>query len=117
MIWAFWFSEIASGVISNTQHAMFKGKSIDAAMETIYDAFYEALADRQNITLLQTDFCKAYDYGNHNALIYILKRLKAPPQAIFVIEKVLHPSKTWLPSIGGKSGSSPADSLTSKTRV
>ena len=86
-------------------------------MKTIYDAFYEALADEQDITLLQTDFCKAYDYVNHDALIHILKRLKAPPQAIFVIEKVLHPSKTWLPSIGGKPGSSPADFITSKTGV
>ena len=96
---------------------MFKGKSINAAVETIYDAFYKALADGQDITLLQTDFCKAYDYINCNALIHILKKLKAPPQAIFVIEKVLHPSKTWLPSIGGKPGSSPADFITSRTEV
>ena len=96
---------------------MFKGKSIDAVVETIYDAFYKALADGQDITLLQTDFCKAYDYVNHDALIHILKRLKAPPQAIFVIEKVFHPSKTWLPLIKGKPGSSPANSITSKTGV
>ena len=96
---------------------MFKGRSIDAAVETIYDAFYEALADGQDITLLQTDFCKAYDYVNCDALIHILKRLKAPSQAIFVIEKVLHPSKTWLPSIGRKPGSSPADFITSRTGV
>ena len=96
---------------------MFKGKSIDAAVETIYDAFYEALADGHDITLLQTDFCKAYDYVNHDALIHILKRLKAPLQVIFIIEKVLHPSKTWLPSIGGKLGSSLADSITSRTEV
>ena len=115
--WALWFFEIASGVISDTQHVMFKGKSIDAAVKTIYDAFYEALADGQNITLLQTDFCKAYDYVNHDALIHILKRLKAPSQATFVIEKVLHPSKTWLPSIEGKPGFSPADSITSRTGV
>ena len=110
-------SKIASGVISDTQHAMFKGRSIDAAVETIYDVFYEALADKQDITLLQTDFCKAYDYVNCNALIHILKRLKTPPQAIFVIEKVLHLSKTWLSSIGGKPGFSPADSITSRTGV
>ena len=96
---------------------MFKGRSIDAAVETIYDAFYEALADGQNITLLQTNFYKAYDYVNHDTLIHILKRLKALSQAIFVIEKVLHPSKTWLPSIGGKPSSSPADSITSRTGV
>ena len=96
---------------------MFKGKSIDAAVETIYNAFYEALADGQDITLLQTNFCKTYDYVNCDALIHILKRLKAPPQAIFVIEKVFHPSKTWLLSIGGKPGSSSADSITSRTGV
>ena len=115
--WALWFSEIASRVIFDTQHAMFKEKSIDAAVETIYDVFYEALADGQDITLLQTDFCKTYDYVNHDALIHILKRLKAPPQAIFVIEKVLHSSKTWLPSIEGKPSSSPANSITSRTKV
>ena len=43
--------------------------------------------------------------------------MKAPPQAIFVIEKVLHPSKTWLPSIGGKPGFSPTDFITSRTEV
>ena len=70
---------------------MFKGKLIDAAVKTIYDAFYEALADGQDIILLQTDFCKAYDYVNCDVLIHILKRLKAPFQAIFVIEKSTPP--------------------------
>ena len=78
---------------------------------------YEALTDGQDITLFQTNFYKAYDYINCDALIYILKRLKAPSQAIFVIEKVLHPSKTWLSSIGGKPDSSPADSITNRTGV
>ena len=86
-------------------------------METIYDAFYEALANGQDITLLQTDFCKIYDYVNCDALIHILKRLKVPPQAIFVIEKVLHPSKTWLPSIEGKLSPSPSDFIISRTGV
>ena len=70
---------------------MFKGKSIDATVETIYDIFYEALADGQNITLFQIDFCKTYDYINCDALIHILKRLKVPFQTIFMIEKVLPP--------------------------
>ena len=69
------------------------------------------------ILFFQIDFYKAYDYINCDALIHILKRLKAPFQAIFVIEKVLHPSKTWLPSIEGKPSSSPANSITSRTEV
>ena len=87
--WAKWLMEIASGVISKEQHAMFKGRSIDEAVESVYDSFYEALAEGKNVTLLQTDFCKAYDYVNCDALFHILKGLNAPPQVIYVVEKVL----------------------------
>ena len=58
---------------------MFKRKLINAAVETIYDTFYEALTNKQNITLLQTNFCKTYNYINYDILIHILKRLKIPP--------------------------------------
>ena len=81
--------EIASGVISKKQHAMFKGRSIDEAVESMYDSFYEALVERKDVTLLQTDFYKAYDYVNHDVLFHILKGLNTPPQAIYVVEKVL----------------------------
>ena len=77
------------------------GRSIDKAVETVYDSFYEALAEGKDVTLLQTDFCKAYDYVNHDALLHILKGLNAPPQAIYVVEKVLRESVTWLLNIGG----------------
>ena len=93
--------EIASGVISKEQHAMFKGRSIDEAVESVYDSFYEALAEGKDVTLLQTDFCKTYDYVNHDALFHILKGLNTPPQAIYVVEKVLRESVTWLSNIGG----------------
>ena len=99
--WAKWLMEITSGVISKEQHAMFKGRSIDEAVETVYDSFYEALAEGKDVTLLQTDFCKAYDYVNHDALLHILKGLNTPLQAIYVVEKVLQESVTWLPNIGG----------------
>ena len=48
--------EIVSGVISKEQHAMFKGRSIDKAVESVYDSFYEALTEGKDVTLLQTDF-------------------------------------------------------------
>ena len=98
--WAKWLMEIASGVISKEQHAMFKGKSIDEAVKSVYDSFYEALAEGKDVTLLQTDFCKTYDYVNCDALLHILKGLNAPPQAIYVVEKVLQESVTWLLNIG-----------------
>ena len=115
--WAKWLMEIASGVISKEQHAMFKGRSIDEAVELVYDSFYEALAEGKDVTLLQTDFCKAYDYVNREALLHILKGLNAPPQAIYVVEKVLRESGIWLPNIGGSKRMSTKESIQSRTGV
>ena len=88
--WAKWLMEIASGVISKEQHVMFKGKSIDKAVKSIYNSFYEALVEGKDVTLLQTNFCKTYNYVNHDMLLHILKGLNTPPpQVIYVVEKVL----------------------------
>ena len=57
---------------------MFKRKSIDKAVESVYDSFYEALVEGKDVTLLQTDFCKTYDNVNCNVLFHILKGLNAP---------------------------------------
>ena len=54
----------------------------------MYDSFYKALAEEKDVTLLQTDFCKTYNYMNRDVLFHILKGLNTPPQAIYV-EKVL----------------------------
>ena len=66
----------------------------------MYNSFYKALAEGKDVILLQTDFCKIYDYVNHEALFHILKGLNAPPQMIYIVEKVLQESVTWLPNIG-----------------
>ena len=52
------------------------------------------------MTILQTDFCKAYDYVNCEALMELLIGLNAPPQALEVVSKVLQESDTWLPTVG-----------------
>ena len=65
--------EIASRVISKKQHAMFKGRSIDEAIESVYNFFYEALAEGKDVILLQTNFYKTYDYVNYDTLFHILK--------------------------------------------
>ena len=109
--------EIASGVISKKQHAMFKGKSIDEAVKSVYDSFYEALAKEKDVTLLQTNFCKTYDYKNCDAFLHILKGLNAPPQAIYVVEKVLQEFVTWLLNIGGSKRKGTKESIQSQTGV
>ena len=77
--WAKWLMESAREVISLEQNAIFAGRSIDNAVELIHDGFMEAVAEGKDVTILQTDFCKAYDYVNHEALMELLIGLNAPP--------------------------------------
>ena len=81
--------ESAREVISSEQNAMFAGRSIDNAVELIHDGFMEVVAEGKDMTILQTDFCKAYDYVNCKALMELLIRLNASPQALEVVSKVL----------------------------
>ena len=71
---------------------MFAGKSIDNVVESIYDKFMEVVAEGKNMIILQTDFCKTYDYVNCKALMELLIGLNAPLQAFEVVFKVLQES-------------------------
>ncbi len=110
--WALHVTLAARPVISKYQNAMLEGRSIDVAVETIHDAFMEALASGEDVAILQTDFKKAYDFVNRDALIHILQRMKAPPHFINVVKKVVAISKTWLPNIGNEKEFSYIDSQT-----
>ena len=81
--WAKWLMESAREVISLEQNAIFAGRSIDNVVELIHDGFMEAVAKGKDVTILQTDFCKAYDYVNHEALMELLIGLNAPPLFFF----------------------------------
>ena len=84
--------ESAREVISPEQNAMFAGRFIDNIVKLIYDGFMEAVVEGKDITILQTDFCKVYDYINHEALMELLIGLNAPPQVLEVVSKVLQES-------------------------
>ena len=58
-------------------------------MKLIYDRFIEAVVKGKDMTILQTDLCKAYNYVNCEALIELLIGLNALPQAFEVVFKVL----------------------------
>ena len=76
-------------IICEKKETNISWRSIDEAVESVYDSFYEALTEGKDVTLFQTDFCKTYDYMNHDALLHILKGLNTPPQVIYIVEKVL----------------------------
>ena len=70
--WAKWLMESAREVISPEQNAMFAGRSIDNVVELIHDGFIKAVVEGKNITILQTDFYKVYDYVNCKAFMELL---------------------------------------------
>jgi hypothetical protein len=57
-----------------------KGRSIDEAVELIHNQFMEALVRGESLTILQTDFWKAYDFVNRKAMRRVLENLGAPAQ-------------------------------------
>jgi hypothetical protein len=75
--WALWFSEIENKVVLKNQHALLPGRRIDDAIEIIHDGFMEAIVDQPKVSLLQTDFFKAFDYVNREALLHTLKEMEA----------------------------------------
>jgi ribonuclease HI len=98
--WALWLAELANGVVSKTQHALLPGRRIDDAIEIIHDGFMEAVVDGKKATLLQTDFYKAYDYVNREALCSTLKQMGAPEQILNLAGKIMAPSTLLMPRIG-----------------
>jgi ribonuclease HI len=100
--WALWLAGLANVMVSRDQHALLPGRLIDDAIELIHDGFMEALAEEEDVTLLQTDFYKAFDYVNRAALIQILEGLNAPPQIVCLAKKILGDSELLMPNMGGE---------------
>ncbi len=53
---------------------MFKGRSIETAVEKVHDFFLEVIAEGEKVTILQTDFSKADDFVNREVVLYILMK-------------------------------------------
>ena len=58
----------------------------------------EEVARGNDIFLLQTDFAKAYDYINRDAIKTILKHVQTPGQIVNISNKILQEARSPLPS-------------------
>ena len=93
--WALWFAR-QIGVLSETQAAMAQGRVIDSAVEAIADEMWERVATGKSTTMLQTDFMKAYDFINRDAILRILEAVNAPRQIINLSKKIYQDSQISL---------------------
>ena len=87
--WATWLGEIIPGAISPHQQAVGKDILIDNAIETVNDTMMERIATKKPTYFLQTDFAKAYDFLNRDAIERILEAVNAPSQIRNVAKKIL----------------------------
>jgi hypothetical protein len=113
--WALWFANIANKVVSNKQHALLPGRRIDDVIEIIHDGFMEAMVHQPKVSLLQTDFFKAFDYVNWEALLHTLEEMEAPQQILNLAGKIMEDSKVIMPRIVKAERDSPV--ITSRTGV
>ena len=87
--WATWLGEVIPGAIAGQQQAVGKDILIDNAIIEVNDTMMEEVARGNDIFLLQTDFAKAYDYINRDAIKTILKHVQTPGQIVNISNKIL----------------------------
>jgi ribonuclease HI len=86
----------AAPLIAPPQRALLKGRTILSATRTIIDCFYNRIWNGDPTIFLKTDFSKAFDFMNREALITILSAYNIPHYLINVANLALKDSHTWL---------------------
>jgi hypothetical protein len=95
--WAGWLSTLTNDVLSNKQHSLLPVRQIDNAIDKIHNRMMEGILENGNITMLQTDFFKAYDYVNREGLTQVLEKMNTPIQIRNLAKKILIPSEILMP--------------------
>ena len=76
-----WGKKLAKAInpwICKSQRALLEGRYIKECIDPIYDTYAQWKREEKKGVFLQTDFAKAFDYLNRDALIHIMKRIKVP---------------------------------------
>jgi len=95
------FIKFINQFISHTQQAILPGRSIAKYLIRVCDFFLESTDPL--IGLLQSDFKKAYDFLNHNAILQVPKYIGTPSHLFNYIYNILHPSYCYFALPNGSS--------------
>ncbi|KAH3757209.1 Pol protein [Pelomyxa schiedti] len=80
------------------QNGFFEGRLIDNNITSISNLFYGARSKRMPIQFLFTDFSKAYDNLDRDAIIQILQHIEMTPKWVNVIQHLMQTTEAYLPS-------------------
>lgn len=94
--WANILKDIANDLVSPAQRALLSGRTIDECLWDIGDDYLNSCFHDKRIYLLQTDFTKAYDFINREAIMYILIKLGLPQYILHSVQIILSPSNTTI---------------------
>jgi roadblock/LC7 domain-containing protein len=87
---------IAGPLVAQPQRALLKGRTIISATRHILDSWYNRIWRNIKSIFLKTDFCKAFDFFNRDALLEILEYYNIPPHLMNVARIALRSSHTRL---------------------
>jgi ribonuclease HI len=91
------FTRFIAPLISEHQHAILPGRSTAHYLSHVRDRFLNS----STFCLLQTDYAKAYDFINREAIIKVLSHINTPPFLLQYISNILKPSSVYLATPNG----------------
>jgi hypothetical protein len=95
-IWAKYLAQTLSTWVSKPQRALLPKRFIRECVEEIGDTWMQKSYEKKMAYLLQTDFAKAFDYVNRDAIKYITKKINLPLQMQSIIHIALTPATTYI---------------------
>lgn len=96
------FIAFISPLVSEWQHAILPGRSSAKYLVSVRDRFLELIHSSSPVGLLQTDFAKAYDFLNREAIVALLLYLHTPPFLLHYIVNILKHSRAYISVSGSR---------------
>jgi ribonuclease HI len=91
---------VAEPLVAPPQRALLKGRTIISATRRIIDTWYNRLWREEKSIFLKTDFSKAFDFFNRDALLHILAYYNIPSHLVNVAKIALRNSTSHILGYG-----------------
>jgi exonuclease III/ribonuclease HI len=95
-LWARRLATVLDPWITKIQKALLPNRNIRECVVNILDPWFQFKKEKKLVYLLQTDFAKAFDYINRDAIEYIMERMKMNQNLKNALTIALNPAPTYV---------------------